>query len=80
MGKCKSCGAEIKWIKMKSGKFNPVDPYKRTIIKDGGRDVLVTDDGELISGTFCAYENGANGSGYVSHFATCPNANGHRKR
>ena len=79
MAKCKSCGAEIRFIKMKSGKFNPVDPYKRTIKKDGGHEVLITESGELIQGTFASYEEGANGSGYVSHFATCPNANYHRK-
>ena len=26
MSRCKSCGAEIRWIKMSSGKSMPVDP------------------------------------------------------
>lgn len=81
MSTCKSCGAEIKWIKLKSGKFNPVDPCKRLIIKDEGTEaVLVTDDGEVITGTYADYEHGANASGYVSHFATCPQAQSFRKR
>lgn len=80
MAVCRSCGAEIKFIKMKSGKWNPVNLGVRTIIKDGGKEVLVTESGELISGTFASLEEGANGSGYVSHFATCPNASSHRRR
>lgn len=80
MTKCRSCGAEIKFIRMKSGKWNPVDPTRRGIIKDGGHEVLVTEDGELIQGTFTSVEDGANGFGYISHFVTCPNADSHRKR
>ena len=80
MAVCRSCGAEIKFIKMKSGKYNPVDPAKRTIIKDGGHEVLVTESGELISGTFASLADGANAEGYISHFATCPNASRFRRR
>lgn len=80
MAQCKSCGAEIKFIKMKSGRWNPVNPQKRYIKKDGGNEVLVTDSGELIQGTFATLEDGANGEGYTSHFATCPNAEQFRKR
>ena len=79
MSKCRSCGAEIKWIKMLSGKNMPVDPVKRYIAKDGGSEVLVTEGGELIRGTFASLGEGANGEGYVSHFSTCPNANQHRR-
>ena len=78
MAICRSCGAEIKFIKMKSGKYNPVDVEKRTIKKDGGHEVLVTESGELIRGSFASLEEGANGEGYVSHFATCPFADTHR--
>ena len=42
--------------------------------------MLITKSGELIQGTFASIEDGANGSGYISHFATCPNADQHRKR
>ena len=64
---------------MLSGKNMPVDARKRYIIKDGGNEVLVTESGELIRGTFVSLENGANGEGYISHFSTCPNANRHRR-
>lgn len=79
MSFCRSCGAEIRWIRMKSGKAHPVDPAKRHIKKDGGHEVLVTESGELIQGTFASLEEGANGEGYISHFATCPNASRWRR-
>lgn len=79
MTKCRSCGAEIKFIKLKkSGKWNPVDTVKHTIIKGEGHEVIITDDGEVATGRFASREEGANASGYISHFATCPNANAHR--
>lgn len=80
MSRCRSCNAEILWIKMASGKNMPVDPFKHTIIKGAGNETLVTEDGHIIHGRFASYEEGANASGYISHFSTCPNANQHRKR
>ena len=80
MSRCRSCNAEIKWIKMASGTSMPVDPYLRTMIKGEGADVIVTEDGHIIHGRFASYEEGANVSGYISHFATCPNAQEHRRR
>lgn len=56
--KCRSCGAEIEFVRLSSGKWNPVDPKRLTIVTDAG---LVV-------------------SGRVSHFATCPNADQHRRR
>ena len=79
MTQCRSCGAEIKFIKLKSGKWNPVDPQKRTLIEGEGNEVIVTDSGEVITGRFASLEEGANRSGYISHFATCPNADQHRQ-
>lgn len=63
MSKCRSCNAEIIWIETKSGKMMPCDP---TPLADG-EGVLgkVVDDG---SGTL-----------YISHFATCPEADSWRK-
>ena len=72
-------GAEIKFIRLKSGKWNPVDIAKRTFIKDEGNETLITDDGEVCKGRFASLEDGANAAGYISHFATCPNANAHRR-
>lgn len=76
---CRSCHAEIKFIRLKTGKWNPVDIAKRTFIKDEGDEILITDDGEVCKGRFASLEEGANAAGYISHFATCPNANAHRR-
>lgn len=80
MTKCKSCGADIDFIPMLSGRLMPVNAQKMTIRKDGGHDVLVTVGGELIRGTLASPEDGANAEGYLSHFATCPAAGDHRRR
>lgn len=80
MSFCRSCGAEIKWIKMTSGKNMPVDATKHIIKKDdGGKDVLVTEGGEIVRGTLTDAQHG-NCTGYISHFSTCPNASQHRRR
>ena len=36
MSKCRSCGLDVTWIRLKSGKMNPVDPGYKTIITDLG--------------------------------------------
>ena len=81
MSKCKSCGADIKWITLKnSGKYHPVDPYLHTLRQGSeGKTVIVTEEGRIIRGTLMPFEEGANASGYISHFATCPDADRHRK-
>ena len=80
MSFCRSCGAEIKWIKMTSGKNMPVDVTKHIIKKDdSGKDVLVMEDGNVVRGTLTDAEHG-NCMGYISHFSTCPNASQHRRR
>jgi len=68
---CKSCRAPIKWIQMaKSGKKNPLD-------------VQPTPDGNVaIGGDGLGYiVNDMNRKPplYKSHFATCPNAQQHKK-
>ena len=78
---CKSCGAEIIWIKMQSGKAMPVDYNQVTYWKKtGGSKKIVTPNGEVLSGEIEGDLNTATGVGYISHFATCPNANQHRRR
>ena len=84
MAKCKSCGAEIRWIKMRSGKSMPCNPvgihYRRQVHGDKRCLLtLVTHDGNVVVGQACE-ESESEFVGYVSHFATCPNADRHRKR
>lgn len=79
LSRCRSCNAQVKWIRMQTGKYMPVDPYLHTMIEGAGDTVLVTEEGSVIHGTLASYEEGANASGYISHFATCPNASQHRR-
>lgn len=62
---------------MKSGKAMPVDAEPVMYDPDGGKDVLVTKSGFTERGTI---RKDGTRKGYVSHFATCPNAAMHRKR
>ena len=78
MSKCKSCGANIIFIQTLNGKLMPCDerpiPYRED---PNGSMMLVTGDGRVVKAKLDASSDLL---GYVSHFATCPNANGHRKR
>lgn len=63
MSKCKSCGAEVVWVEMESGKKMPIDA-------DSVRKAVVIN---------ATWTKGAVRDVAVSHFETCPNAEGHRK-
>ena len=65
MAYCKSCGANIVWSKTEAGKAAPLNqpPEKRFIM-------FIKPDG-------CEYVKMV--ETWVSHFATCPDANQHRK-
>lgn len=81
MSRCKSCGAEIIWIKMKSGKAMPCNPqkitYKTLVPGTKGSLTLICPDGRIASGEFYP---GSDQYGYESHFATCPAAAEHRRK
>ena len=78
MSRCKACGAEIVWVKMKTGKNMPCDahkiPYRNTFPK--GDLILVTPDGKLARGEL---DLNSDTYGYESHFATCPAAKKFRR-
>ena len=63
MANCRSCGAEIIWVKMESGKAMPLDKKEIVLfrpVREGIAPIQV--------------------KGHQSHFATCPNADKHRKK
>lgn len=75
MSSCRSCGGEIRWAKTAHGRNMPLDAdpapddvHAGFVLRDGGKLALsVTRDmtpGETL---------------YLSHFATCPNADQHRR-
>ena len=76
---CSSCMAQIKWIKTFGGKNMPVDP-EQIYFQEGGEEIFVTDGGAVIHGTRCGKEQINARTWYISHFATCPNADMHRKK
>jgi len=93
MARCKSCGAEIRWIRMESGKLMPVDPgqnrYDCMIIEGGpgepdNIETCVTGDGKVYRGVIMNDPDDPNYPdtviGYRPHWATCPHADQHRRR
>lgn len=81
LGKCKSCGQRIRFVRMKSGRSMPVNEqlinYK---LEDKGKDKIVTPEGEVVSCISGVNVDEADGYGYVSHFATCLNTQKCRKK
>ena len=79
--KCKGCGKTILWIKTVSGKSMPCDPEPVTYWeKQKAAGKVVTPNGEVISCEFDGDTSKATGTGYISHYATCPSAGQFRKR
>jgi hypothetical protein len=73
--KCKKCGTPIYFIKLKSGRFAPVNIGLIKVVKaEGGIITLVTRDGRTLRNP------PAGTKGFVSHFATCPSSNHFRRR
>lgn len=77
---CRACGAGIGFIKSVAGKTIPVNVeqivYKQ---KEGGGLKIVTPNGEVVSAEIPEDPQKATGIGYISHFATCPEADKFRK-
>lgn len=71
MSTCKSCGAPVTWVLTTKGKRMPLDAVPvatgNVTVEDGYATV------HAAIGLFVAP-----GPRYVSHFATCPQANQHR--
>lgn len=80
MSKCKACGAEIGWIKMKSGKSMPVDIRDTHYEDPAGQAVIVTEDGRISHGRAAVIFSPGKTKGWPSHFSTCPKADEMRKR
>lgn len=69
--KCKACGQEILWITTTKEKKMPVNPALISFSCGPGPETFVTQGGKVERG-----KRDANGTavGYISHFATCPEA------
>lgn len=81
MPKCKGCGAEIRWLKLPSGKSMPVDPDPIPYWEDRhGSHKILTPNGEVITCTRTGEAGKETGVGYVPHWATCPEEKQFRKK
>lgn len=83
--KCKTCGAPIVWIKTFAGKKMPVNEDPVLVLMSHGTEKFIRTDGVMITG--CRVGDGYDDypddnvvEAYESHFATCPQANEHRRR
>lgn len=74
MATCKSCGADIVWVKTESGKSMPLDASPIDPTKIDGACFI-----ENGIARFGAFDLPRGTLRYVSHFATCPQAKEHRK-
>jgi len=72
MARCKGCGAEIDWIRTRTGKNMPIDPEPVFVIIGDGKEHFVTDEGEVISGRVVSTDDGTAEVAFVPHWATCP--------
>lgn len=79
-GRCAGCGAQIIWIKTKAGKNMPCNTLLVDYKADGGKDKIVLQSGEVVSGTIVSSQDNPDDFGYTSHFATCSNAKNFRRR
>ena len=72
MAFCKTCGARFDWYRnADTGKFMPVEPEPRD---DGNVQI------DVVANTASVVAPGSHAPLYMSHFATCKQADAHRRR
>ena len=81
-GRCRGCGAEIEWVKTAAGKNMPCDPQLVPYWKRDGAagKVVLQRSGKVVSCDFDGPHDRVTGFGYVSHFRTCPQSKGFRRK
>ena len=78
--RCKACGADMIFIRTKIGRKPMPCDVDQVYYGPGNKDKVITPKGEVISCRILPDAVGAIGRGYVSHFATCPNADNFRRK
>lgn len=74
---CKSCGAPIRWTKTSRGKNMPIDEKP----SEGGDFAVLPDtDPPEVEWLSSRSKTTHPGPFFTSHFATCPNADQHRRK
>jgi hypothetical protein len=78
-GICRACGAQILFVKMRSGKAMPCDTELKAFWQaEHGSQKIVTPAGEVVSAELTG--DGEPSYGYTSHFATCPGSAKFRRK
>ena len=81
MARCKSCGAEITFVKTIGGKAMPCDAEAMPYAAGYGNDTIITPNGETTKGSWIDDSAAEpDGYGYVPHWATCPWAYRHKSK
>lgn len=70
---CKKCGAQIRFVRTKAGKWLPCDPHTKSHDALQGH-IMVTEDGRITK------NHTPLDIGFVPHWATCPYAEEFRRR
>ena len=78
--RCRRCQKEIAFIQTVKGKSMPVNPTSIYFVPAGGPNTYVMLDGTVQRGREPQYADKNTQIGYISHFATCPDADKFRKR
>lgn len=78
--RCSSCGRPIRWaISAVTGSRMPIDPEPAI-----GGNIRLTDDtpakASVVGAAIDLFDPTDDGTRYVSHFATCPTGDSHRRR
>ena len=76
---CRACGSMIGFIKTVAGKTMPVDEKSMYVVPSKEGTPFVLADGSVISGLAASKDEPGAVIGYISHFATCPEADKFRK-
>lgn len=78
MSYCKSCGAEIDWMRTEEGRYIPVDPEPVFVIEGEGHEWFYTEEEGVITGRMVAPEEVQTREqkintplGFVPHWRTC---------
>ena len=81
-GSCRKCKAAIIWIRTPGGKSMPCDaaPVYYTAKPKSGSKRIVTPNGEVLACEYTEDPHKAAGTGFVPHWATCPEADSFRGR
>ena len=72
MARCRSCGADIRWAVTEGGNHIPLDPFPT---QEGNMTII----GTTAKGSTVVRVDPTGEVRYMSHFATCPDADGWRR-